>query len=178
MRWEGEGYRTARLEALLADPPTAEVARSLVARFNVDVARLQAIEERIRSIDPNAAELNRTGVLRDPDSVEAAERLAARVAERMSLVAMPDGAQPDGTHAQPRAVTVGPRANGPGPAHHEVRAPMPDAALGAGRRIQRLPRGPEIVDSWFLAQDKVLWRWPYVDDWIVAHPPRTNGNQG
>jgi hypothetical protein len=26
----------------------------------------------------------------------------------------------------------------------------------------------EIVDDWFITPEKVLWRWPDVEDWIVT----------
>jgi hypothetical protein len=26
----------------------------------------------------------------------------------------------------------------------------------------------DVVDGWFLSREKVLWRWPYIEDVIVA----------
>lgn len=72
LRWEGEGYRTARLEQLLADDLVADPASALRA-FETDVERLQALAAEVAS---QAPELAGSPLLRDPGDVAAAEALA------------------------------------------------------------------------------------------------------
>ncbi len=81
LAWEGEGYRTRRLEGALNGTLTAGQAQELVHRFEQDVARLRQIAEEIRALDPDARELD-APVLRDPDRVAEAESLLAHVRER------------------------------------------------------------------------------------------------
>jgi chromosomal replication initiation ATPase DnaA len=69
--WEGHGYRTARLQALLAaDTPGG--AEAEVGAFEADVERLQALEREMAELDPA-----RGGdpVFRDPERVAEAEAL-------------------------------------------------------------------------------------------------------
>ncbi|MEJ2185195.1 MAG: DnaA/Hda family protein, partial [Gemmatimonadota bacterium] len=82
LRWEGAGYRTRRLEALLSGPSTPMRVQELVHRFEADAARLETIEAEIRALEPEAAELERMDVLRDPDRLTEAEALLAQVRER------------------------------------------------------------------------------------------------
>lgn len=72
LRWEGEGYRTARLEQLLADDLVADPASALRA-FETDVERLQALAVEVAS---QAPELAGSPLLRDPGDMAAAEALA------------------------------------------------------------------------------------------------------
>lgn len=81
LEWEGQGFRTRRLDAALADDLTSEQAEALVRRFEEDVDRLRAIESRIRALDPASPELG-AAPLRDPDRVADAERLLAIVQHR------------------------------------------------------------------------------------------------
>lgn len=71
LRWESEGFRTARLEALLAEEFPVEPEQAL-ARYEADVARLQAIAREIHEIAPGRAA---DPALRDPDALGAAETL-------------------------------------------------------------------------------------------------------
>lgn len=82
LRWEGAGYRTRRLEALLSGPSTPLRVEELVRRFETDAARLETIESEIRALEPEAPELERMDVLRDPDRLSEAEALLAQVRER------------------------------------------------------------------------------------------------
>jgi len=51
LRWEGEGYRTHRLEALLQrDAPGA--VDEAIAEFAADVERLKALEAEVAELDP------------------------------------------------------------------------------------------------------------------------------
>jgi chromosomal replication initiation ATPase DnaA len=72
LRWEGEGYRTARLEQLLAGDLVADPASALRA-FETDVERLQALAAEVAS---QAPELAGSPLLRDPGGMAAAEALA------------------------------------------------------------------------------------------------------
>ncbi|HKJ92105.1 MAG TPA: DnaA/Hda family protein, partial [Longimicrobiales bacterium] len=82
LRWEGAGYRTRRLEALLSGPSTPARVEELVRRFEADASRLEAIQAEIGQIEPEAPELVRLDVLRDPDRLGEAEALLAQVRER------------------------------------------------------------------------------------------------
>jgi chromosomal replication initiation ATPase DnaA len=92
LRWEAEGYRTRRLEAVLHDDLTADAATSLLKGFEESVGRLREIAETIRELDPAATELSRLDVLRNPDRLEEAEAVLEQVRERMRpLPPPPDG---------------------------------------------------------------------------------------
>ena len=77
LRWEGEGYRTQRLEALLKQeaPAAVDVA---ITEFAHDVERLKALESEVAQFDPEAAGHS---VFRDPERMGEAEQAAARVRE-------------------------------------------------------------------------------------------------
>ncbi|HUE77580.1 MAG TPA: DnaA/Hda family protein [Longimicrobiales bacterium] len=92
LAWEGEGYRTRRLEGTLAGTLTASQAREVIRRFEQDVARLREIEDAIRALEPDASELARPELLRDPDRVAEAEGLLTAVRERLKAPPGP----PDG----------------------------------------------------------------------------------
>ena len=77
MRWDGEGYRTGRLEKLLAQETPASVDEA-IASYVQDVERLKALEVEVGMLDPQAAG---DKVFRDPDRVAAAEAVAAKVRE-------------------------------------------------------------------------------------------------
>lgn len=83
LRYEGEGYRTYRLEVALRHPPGEREVIDLVDRFAADVERLNAIAEEIRSMDTDAPELARADLLRNPDRVLEAETLVSQVQERL-----------------------------------------------------------------------------------------------
>jgi hypothetical protein len=168
LRWEGEGYRTARLEAALAREPGAEEAERVAAGFEDDVARLKTLEQEIRELDAAAPELGRADVLRDPDMIAAAEGLVGRVRARLAAPAVA------------AAGTAAPGAGGNGVRSHEAAPPprtsgrMPpawDAVIAAAQypadRWSEQAAG-DVVDGWFLSREKVLWRWPYVEDVIVS----------
>ena len=75
MRWEGEGYRTGRLEKLLHQDTPAAVDEIITA-YVQDVERLKELEAEVAVLDPQASG---DKVFRDPDDMEAAEAVAARV---------------------------------------------------------------------------------------------------
>ena len=77
LRWEGEGYRTHRLEALLEKEAPAAVDEAINA-FVRDVERLQALETEVATLDPQAAGQS---IFRDPEHMPEAEEAAARVRE-------------------------------------------------------------------------------------------------
>jgi chromosomal replication initiator protein DnaA len=84
LRWEGEGYRTHRLEALLQQEAPAAVD-AVIAAFAKDVERLRALETQVAALDPQAAGQS---VFRDPERLAEARELAASVE---SGVAPPPG---------------------------------------------------------------------------------------
>jgi chromosomal replication initiator protein len=69
LRWQGEGFRTARLEALLERETVADPEQALAA-FERDVERLQVMQVEAAGL---ASELAGAAVFRDPDDVAAAE---------------------------------------------------------------------------------------------------------
>ncbi len=75
LRWEGEGYRTHRLEALLQQDAPAAVDEAIAA-FAQDVERLKALEAEVADLDPQAAG---GSVFRDPERLAEAEEAAAKV---------------------------------------------------------------------------------------------------
>jgi chromosomal replication initiator protein len=114
LRWEGEGYRTHRLERLLEQeaPPAVDEA---IAAFAGDVERLKALEVEVAALDPQAAGQS---VFRDPEAVARAEAAAATVRE---------GAAPP---------------PGPSPAfplEHFATGPSNEVAVGAVRAVIAAP---------------------------------------
>lgn len=92
LRWEGEGYRTRRLEGALGAGLTHDAADELIDLFETDVARLGTIASEIRRLDAAAPELGRLDVLRNPDRLDEADALLEQVRERMRpLPAPPPG---------------------------------------------------------------------------------------
>ncbi len=77
LRWEGEGYRTQRLEALLRQDAPAAVDEA-IAEFARDVERLKALEAEVAELDPQAAG---GSVFRDPERIREAEEAAATMRE-------------------------------------------------------------------------------------------------
>jgi chromosomal replication initiation ATPase DnaA len=74
LRWQGEGYRTGRLEALL-DAEVAPDADQAVQGFDRDVERLRAMEAEAAELAP---ELAGSPAFRDPADIPAAEALLLR----------------------------------------------------------------------------------------------------
>jgi chromosomal replication initiator protein len=77
LRWEGEGYRTGRLDALL-DQEMADDPEQTLRAFDADVARLQALEAEAVELVP---ELAGAAAFRDPDGLAEAEALLVRARE-------------------------------------------------------------------------------------------------
>ena len=75
IRWEGEGYRTLRLGALLKQETPIAVDEA-IASFERDVERLRALEAEVAQFDPPVAG---DAAFRDPERVAEAEALAERV---------------------------------------------------------------------------------------------------
>jgi len=75
LRWQGEGYRTQRLEALLKQEAPSAVDEAIAA-FAQDVERLKALEAEVAELDPQAAGQS---VFRDPERMREAEAAAATV---------------------------------------------------------------------------------------------------
>lgn len=77
LRWQGEGYRTHRLEQLLLGNEIPDVATEL-ARFGTEVDELKRLAEEVAAFDPAAAG---HACFRDPDALEEARAYAERVKE-------------------------------------------------------------------------------------------------
>jgi chromosomal replication initiation ATPase DnaA len=90
LRWEGAGYRTARLEALL-DQDTPGGIDEAIAAYVHDVDRLRALETEVAQLDPAAAG---DAVFHDPGRLDEAEALATRVRAGVAPPPGPSGAYP------------------------------------------------------------------------------------
>lgn len=90
LRWEGEGYRTRRLEALL-EQETPLAPDEEIAAFARDVERLRVLEAEVSQFDPQAAGQS---VFRDPERLVEAEEVAARVRAGAAPPPAPSAALP------------------------------------------------------------------------------------
>ncbi len=90
LRWEGEGYRTGRLEKLL-DQETPAAVDDAIAAYVQDVERLRQLAAEVAVLDPQAAGEK---VFRDPDHMEEAEAAAAKVREGAAPPPAPSAAFP------------------------------------------------------------------------------------
>ena len=77
LRWQGEGFRTAQLEALLAQEMVNDPERAL-REFEEDVARLQRMQAEAASLAP---ELAGSAAFRDPANLDAAEEALRQARE-------------------------------------------------------------------------------------------------
>ena len=90
MRFEGEGYRTARLEALLGEEAPVAVDEA-IAGFARDVERLKTLEAEVAELDPQAAG---DAVFRDPQRLDEAEKVAEKVLRGSAPPPAPSAAFP------------------------------------------------------------------------------------
>jgi chromosomal replication initiator protein len=74
LRWEGEGFRTARLEALLQQEMTTD-PEQVLRQFEADVCRLQALHAEAAELAPDLAG---STAFRDPDDLAGAEAMTQR----------------------------------------------------------------------------------------------------
>ena len=95
LRWEGEGYRTQRLEALLEQDAPASVDKA-IAEFTKDVERLKELEAEVAELDPQAAGQS---VFRDPERVAEAEEAAGKVRDGAAPPPGPSAAFPLAAYA-------------------------------------------------------------------------------
>ncbi|HEV2083636.1 MAG TPA: DnaA/Hda family protein, partial [Gemmatimonadales bacterium] len=77
LRWEGEGFRTARLEALLQQEMTTD-PEQVLRQFEVDVCRLQTLHAEAAELAPDLAG---STAFRDPDDLAGAEATIQRARE-------------------------------------------------------------------------------------------------
>jgi chromosomal replication initiator protein len=80
LRWQGEGYRTERLESLLEGEAPVDPDAAL-RDYEEDIARLKALEAEAQELD---AAIAGQPVFRDPNRVEEAEAEVAQVREGLS----------------------------------------------------------------------------------------------
>ena len=74
LRWEGEGFSTARLEALLQQEMTTD-PEQVLHQFESDVRRLQALHAEAAELAPSLAG---SSAFRDPDDISGAETITQR----------------------------------------------------------------------------------------------------
>lgn len=120
LRWEGEGYQTRRLEQALGDPLELAETEALIRGFETEVERLREVANEISSLEPDASELGRQDVLRDPDRLSEALELLEQVRERtLPVPAPPEGPDiealplPLESFARRAATAVAERPGGP-----------------------------------------------------------------
>lgn len=77
LRWQGEGFRTAQLEALLEQEMVADPARAL-REFEEDIERLQSLRSEAVALAP---ELEGSTAFRDPADLAAAEEALRQARE-------------------------------------------------------------------------------------------------
>jgi chromosomal replication initiator protein len=77
LRWEGEGFRTARLEQLLQQEMTTD-PEQVLRQFEVDVCRLQTLHAEAAELAPDLAG---STAFRDPDDLAGAEATTQRARE-------------------------------------------------------------------------------------------------
>jgi chromosomal replication initiator protein DnaA len=90
LRWEGEGFRTRRLEALLAQEAPGAVDQ-VITGFVKDVERLKVLAAEVQMLDPQASG---DSVFRDPERLDEAEKVAIRVREGAAPPPAPSAAFP------------------------------------------------------------------------------------
>src|SRR5256886_3290615 len=90
LRWEGEGYRTGRLEKLL-DQETPAALDAPTGAYAHGVDRLNALEAEVAALDPQAAGEK---VFHDPDRMDEAESAAAKVRDGAAPPPGPSAAFP------------------------------------------------------------------------------------
>ncbi|HZB27250.1 MAG TPA: DnaA/Hda family protein, partial [Gemmatimonadales bacterium] len=74
LRWEGEGFSTGRLEALLQQEMTSD-PEQVLRQFESDVRRLQALHAEAAELAPSLAG---SSAFRDPDDISGAEAITQR----------------------------------------------------------------------------------------------------
>src|SRR6185312_3935552 len=74
LRWEGEGFRTARLEALLQQEMRTD-PEQVLRQFETDVCRLQTLHAEAAELAPDLAG---STAFRDPDDLAGAEAMTQR----------------------------------------------------------------------------------------------------
>lgn len=74
LRWEGEGFSTARLEALLQQEMTTD-PEQVLRQFESDVRQLQALHAEAAELAPSLAG---SSAFRDPDDIAGAEAVTQR----------------------------------------------------------------------------------------------------
>jgi chromosomal replication initiator protein len=95
LRWEGEGFRTRRLEALLEQSAPVAVDEAISA-FARDVERLKELAAEVGELDPQAAGAS---VFRDPERLAEAEKEAAKVRDGAAPPPGPSAAFPLAAYA-------------------------------------------------------------------------------
>jgi chromosomal replication initiator protein len=74
LRWEGEGFRTARLDSLLQQEMITD-PEQVLRQFEIDVCRLQTLQAEAADLAPDLAG---STAFRDPDDLSGAEALTQR----------------------------------------------------------------------------------------------------
>jgi chromosomal replication initiation ATPase DnaA len=89
LRYEADGYATRRLEAALDTAPSEADVELLLRQYEQDVARLQALQQEIASINHDAPALADVDLFKNPDRVADAESAATEARERSKPLPLP-----------------------------------------------------------------------------------------
>ncbi len=85
LRWQGEGYHIARLQALL-DQELPSQPETLLRRFEADLERLRRLQDEARELAP---ELASHEAFRDPDQIGVAEQMLEEARVRDLAATLP-----------------------------------------------------------------------------------------
>lgn len=121
LRWEGEGFRTKRLEALLAQETPGAVDQ-VISGFVKDVERLKVLAAEVQMLEPQAAG---DSVFRDPERLDEAEKVAVRVREGAAPPPAPSAAFPFDTFVA-------------GPSNEKELAAIHDVVQSPGKKFNPL----------------------------------------
>lgn len=80
VRWQGEGFRTARIEALLQGNEVPNI-QQVLDQFTADVGVLKELAAEAAALDPSAAGHAR---FRDPDGIESAREFVGQLSEGLA----------------------------------------------------------------------------------------------
>jgi chromosomal replication initiator protein DnaA len=94
MRWEPEGYRTARLESAYEQSQLDAPVERLIAQYEADIKRLQAAQAAIREFAPQRS---KDPVFYDPDRVAEAEDLVQAAVNEFGPLPAPSSLWSDET---------------------------------------------------------------------------------
>ena len=131
LRWEGEGFRTTRIEALLQQEMTVD-PEEVLRQFEADVGRLQTLHAEAAELAPDLAG---STAFRDPDDIAGAEALTQRARQGAHPPPAPSPLWKLDDLVEARRQSHGPagRPRGRGRAGHSLQPARHRGASGVGK---------------------------------------------